>query len=93
MPSEEEQIINMISQELGAGKSIDSVAGELIQAGLPKQEAYTVVNAVAQQLSRKGGGGRQPMPQRGGGGGTNWGMWIMIGAIGFLLYIIFVYSK
>ena len=91
MPSEEEQIINMIAQELGAGKSLDAVAGELIQAGLPKQEAYTVVNAVAQQMSRKGGGGgKQPMPRRGGGGGPNWGMWIMIGAIGFLLYIIFV---
>ena len=91
MPSEEEQIINLIAQELTAGKSVDSVAKELMQAGLPRNEAYTVVNAVAQQMARRGGGGggggRAP-PRR--GGGTNWGMWIMIAAIGFLLYIIFV---
>ena len=89
MPSEEEQIINLISQELGAGKSVDAVAQELMQAGLPKNEAYTVVNAVAQQMSRRGGGGGRAPPRR-SGGGPNYGMWIMIGAIGFLLYIIFV---
>lgn len=91
MPSEEEQIINLIAQELSAGKSVDAVAGELMQAGLPRNEAYTVVNAVAQQLARRGGGrggrGRAPPMRR--PSGTNWGMWIMILAILFLLYIIF----
>lgn len=78
----------MIAQELSAGKSVDSVAGELIQAGLPKNEAYTVVNAVAQQLARREGGRPMgPPPRR---SGINWGMWIMIGAILFLLYIIFM---
>ena len=88
MPSEEEQIINMIAKELSAGKSVDSIAGELIQAGLPRNEAYTVVNAVAQQMARRGGGGRPmgPPPRH----SSNWGMWIMIGAILFLLYIIFM---
>lgn len=80
----------MIAQELSAGKSVDVIAGELIQAGLPKNEAYTVVNAVAQQMARKGGGGGRPMGPPPRSGGTNWGMWIMIGAILFLLYIIFV---
>jgi len=89
MPSEEEQIINMIAQELSAGKSVDVIAGELIQAGLPKNEAYTVVNAVAQQMARKGGGRSRPMGPP-PSGGTNWGMWIMIAAILFLLYIVFV---
>ena len=87
MPSEEEQIINLIAQELMAGKSPNAVIGELVQAGLPQNEATTVVNAVAQQLARRGGGGG-PAPRR--GGGANWGMWIMILAIGVLLYIIFV---
>lgn len=88
MPSEEEQIINLIAQELTAGKSVDSVAGELIQAGLPREEAYTVVNAVAQQMSRGGGGGGGGAPPR-SGGGSNWGMWIMLAAIAFLVYLIF----
>ncbi|MCK4327761.1 MAG: hypothetical protein KAW41_04795 [Candidatus Diapherotrites archaeon] len=89
MPSEEEQIINLIAQELMAGKGQGAVINELVQAGLPKNEAATVVNAVAQQISRRGGGGggAAPMPR---GGGTNWGMWIMIGAIGVLVYIIFL---
>jgi len=91
MPSEEEQIINLIAQELMAGKSPNAVIGELVQAGLPKNEAATVVNAVAQQMARRGGGGgRGGGPRPGGGGGTNWGMWIMILAIGVLLYIIFM---
>lgn len=89
MPSEEEQIINLIAQELTAGKSVDAVAGELIQAGLPRNEAYTVVNAVAQQMARRGGGGSPgPMPRR--RSGTNWSMWMMILAILVLLYIIFL---
>ena len=89
MPSEEEQIINLIAQELSAGKSPNAVIKELVQAGLPQNEAATVVNAVAQQLSRRGGGGGggRPMPR---GGGTNWGMWIMLLAIGVLIYIIFM---
>ncbi|MFC2174895.1 hypothetical protein ACFLQ2_03430 [archaeon] len=90
MPSEEEQIINLIAQELSAGKSPNAVIAELVQAGLPKNEAATVVNAVAQQLARRGGGGggsRRPMPR---GGGTNWGMWVMLLAIGVLVYIIFI---
>ncbi|GEM_PF-4306338 len=61
MPSEEEQIIQMIAQELMAGKSVNEVAGELIQAGVPQNDAYEIVNAVAQQLSARGGG-RAPRP-------------------------------
>ncbi len=60
MPSEEEQIIQMIAQELMAGKSVDEVAGELIQAGVPRNDAYEIVNAVAQEI-----GGRAPQPSRG----------------------------
>ncbi len=65
MPSEEEQIIQMIAQELMAGKSPNEVAGELVQAGVPQNDAYEIVNAVAQQLSARGGGA-----PRGGGGGV-----------------------
>jgi len=88
MPSEEEEIINLIAQELTAGKSVDSVAGELVQAGLPQDEAYTVVNAVAQQMSRRGGPAPGGGGGGGGGGGINWGLWMMIIAIGVLAYII-----
>lgn len=70
MPNEEEEIINLISQELQSGKSMDAVAAELVQAGLPQDEAATVVRAVAQQMAGKGGG-RAPAgraPASGGGG-------------------------
>ncbi len=90
MPSEEEQIINLIAQELMAGKGPNAVIAELVQAGLPKNEAATVVNAVAQQLARRGGGGGggRPMPRP--GGGPNWGMLIMVIMIVGLIYFIFL---
>ncbi|MCD6523123.1 MAG: hypothetical protein J7K68_05235 [Candidatus Diapherotrites archaeon] len=91
MPSEEEEIIQLIAQELMSGKSIDTVAGELIQAGLPRDEAYTVVNAVAQQLAARGRGrapprgGYAPPPRRHGSMLT---YLVMIVAILILLYVI-----
>lgn len=92
MPSEEEEIIQLIAQELMSGKSIDVVAGELIQAGLPRDEAYTVVNAVAQQLAARGRGARTP--PRGGYGppprrrSSMLTYLVMIVAILILLYVI-----
>ncbi len=60
MSSEEEQIIQMIAQELMAGKSVDEVAAELVQAGVPRNDAYEIVNAVAQEM-----GGSSPAPAAG----------------------------
>ena len=98
MPSEEEEIINLISQELQAGKSVQAVAAELQQAGLPRDEAITVVNAVAQQMAGKGGGrraappgggGRAPMPRGPPPRRSNMPYIIMIIAILVLLYLAF----
>jgi hypothetical protein len=86
MPSEEEEIINLIAQELAAGRPPEMVAEELVQAGLPRDEAIQVVQAVAGEMARRGGGGGAPMPR--GGGGFNWGYFFMIIAILVLLYIL-----
>ena len=59
MPSEEEQVIQMIAQELSSGKSPQEVVAELVQAGVPQSDAVQIVEAVAQQM-----GGGTP---RGGG--------------------------
>jgi len=85
MPSEEEEIINLIAEELAAGRPPEMIAEELVQAGLPRDEAITVVQAVAKEMSRRGGGGAGPRP---GGGGFNWGYFFMIIAILVLLYIL-----
>ncbi len=61
MPSEEEQVIQMIAQELMSGKSVDQVVAELVQAGVPQNDAYEIVTAIAQQIG-KGGGGGAPAP-------------------------------
>jgi len=89
MPSEEEEIIKLIAQELQAGKSPNTVITELVQAGLPKNEAVTVVNAVSQQIASRGGGGggmRQgpgPVPQR---SHMSYYLWLLV-AIAVLVYI------
>jgi uncharacterized protein YoaH (UPF0181 family) len=86
MPSEEEEIINLIAQELMAGKSEATVAQELMAAGLPKREAIAIVRAVKQQLSARGMATRG----RGGGrrrGGTNWLLiGLMLAMVAVLLF-------
>jgi hypothetical protein len=87
MASEEEEIINLIAQELQAGRGVDDIVGELVQAGLPQNEAYTVVNAVAQQMRGRGPagppGGGAPAPRR----GPNWLLWILLAAVLVLVWM------
>lgn len=87
--SEEEEIIELIAQELRAGKSVEMVAGELQQAGLPRDEAITVVNAVAQQIGLTAGAPRAPAygPPRHKSNMMTY--LIMIIAIGILLWLAF----
>ena len=83
MPSEEEEIIRLISQELKAGKAPQAVVNELVQAGLPRNEAVTVVNAVAQQMGSRGGAAPAAAPRKSSMG---YYMWLLV-AIGVLVYI------
>lgn len=87
MPSEEEEIINLIAEELESGRPPEMIVEELVQAGLPRGDAEQVVSAVAREISRRTRGGpptRGP-PRR---GGSPWGYVLMIIAIIVLLYII-----
>lgn len=87
MPSEEEEIINLIAEELESGRPPERVVEELVQAGLPRGDAEQVVAAVAREISKRTRGGsptREP-PRR---GRFPWGYVLMIIAILVLLYII-----
>ncbi len=88
MPSEEEQIIQMIAQELMAGKSVDEVAGELIQAGVPRNDAYEIVNAIAQQL-----GGRAPGPAPSAPRRHRGHPWITLTLIILILFLLWLLMK
>ena len=92
MASEEEEIINLIAQELGAGKSEQTVVAELVQAGLPQQDAIAVVQAVSAQVRGRGGGA----PRQGGGApprkksGMSFTTMILIAAVLIVLYLMFI---
>ena len=64
MPSEEEQVIQMIAQELASGKSPQEVAAELVQAGVPQNDAVQIVEAVAQQMGGGAPRGGRSAPAR-----------------------------
>ncbi len=88
MPSQEEKIIKMITEELQKGKSPDMVVKELVDAGMPREEAQKVVRAV-QQKTQGGGGGRPPQ-RRPPGGGHSWLVpTLMIIAVIVLLWVAF----
>lgn len=89
MPSEEEKIIKMIAEELQKGRSPDMVVKELVDAGMPREEAQKVVGAVQQRI--QGGGGRGRAPQRRPpGGGHSWLVpTLMIIAVIVLLWVAF----
>ncbi len=89
MPSEEEQIIQMIAQELMSGKSVNEVAAELVQAGVPQNDAYEIVQAVAQELgSRSGGSAPQQAAPRRRHHGHPWLDLTLVLLILFLLWLL-----
>lgn len=87
MPSEEEEIINLIAEELTSGRPPEMVVEELVQAGLPRGEAAQVVQAVAREMS--GGGRGRPMsgppPSK---GRFPWVTMIMVVTVVILLYLL-----
>jgi hypothetical protein len=85
MPSEEEEILHLIAEELASGRPPEMVAEELVQAGLPREEAVQVVQAVAREAGG-GRGGQMREPSR--GGGFPWAYFFMIVAIAVLLYVL-----
>ena len=91
MPSEEEEIINLIAEELSSGRPPEMIVEELVQAGLPRGEATQVVRAVAREASSGGGGRGSRGPMRGPprrSGGIPWGYVFMLVAIAVLVWIL-----
>ncbi|MCD6414666.1 MAG: hypothetical protein J7L23_03515 [Candidatus Diapherotrites archaeon] len=90
MPTEEEEIINLIAEELESGKPPEMIVEELVQAGLPRGDAEQVVSAVGREISKRAGGQpRSKAPARAPPrGGLPWGYILMIIAILVLLYIL-----
>ncbi|MCD4740106.1 hypothetical protein K8R43_02840 [archaeon] len=85
MPSEEEEIINLIAEELHAGRPPEMIVEELVQAGLPRGEAAQVVQAVTREISGGGRGGARKPPK---GGGMPWVTVIMVLTILILLWFL-----
>ena len=87
MPSEEEEILHLIAEELASGRPPEMVAEELVQAGLPREEAIQVVQAVSREV---GGGRGGPMrePPRHGSWFTSGYFWMIV-VILVLLYVLF----
>ncbi len=85
MPSEEEQVIQMIAQELSSGKSVDQVVAELVQAGVPQNDAYEIVSSIAQQM---GGGRARPSQPPARHHGHPWITLTLVIIILFLLWLL-----
>jgi len=86
MPSEEEEIINLIAEELQAGRPPEMIVEELVQAGLPRGEAAQVVQAVSREMGGSRGGSAPRRPPK--GGGMPWVTILMILTIAVLLWAL-----
>ena len=81
MPGGEEQkVMQLIAQQLGQGVSPKQVAQELVQAGLPQNEAVSLVRNVEGRMRGPPRGGGGPPRRRGGG----------VHLVTILLLVIFV---
>ena len=66
--NQQQQIIQEVAQALQQGAQPEQVAQQLVQMGIPQDQAVQVIQAVAEQL--QGGGGQAAQPQMSYGGPT-----------------------